>query len=267
LEEKNLLLKTLFHEDPIAEEGILTEYLAFAAKIKHYVADTSLILDSQIKSGKKILFEGAQGSLLDVDHGTYPYVTSSNTVAGNASCGSGIGPNAINKVVGICKAYTTRVGEGPFPTELTDAVGEHLQNVGQEFGATTGRKRRCGWLDMVVVRQAVRTSGIAAMAITKLDVLTGLNKIKICVGYQTANGNFTHAVPANISMFDQCRPVYEEYDGWKENIRNAKTLAALPANAQKYLQRLEELAETRVILVSVGSGREETITLKDPFRN
>ncbi len=266
LEEKNFLLHGLFKEKTLSEENIAAEYLAFAVKIKSYVTDTSLILDNEIKKGKKILFEGAQGANLDVDHGTYPYVTSSNTAAGYASCGSGIGPNAINKVVGICKAYTTRVGEGPFPTELKDAIGEHMQKVGQEFGATTGRKRRCGWLDIVLVRQAVRVSGITALAITKLDVLTGLDKIKICVGYKSENENFTHAVPANMRTLSQCQPIYEEFDGWREDILHAKKIEDLPVNAQKYLRRLEELAEASVILVSVGSGREETISLQDPFR-
>lgn len=267
LEEKNFLLHGLFKEKPLSEENIVAEYLGFAAKIKPYVKDTSLILDGEIKKGKKILFEGAQGSNLDVDHGTYPYVTSSHTVAGNASCGSGIGANAINKVVGICKAYTTRVGEGPFPTELKDAIGEHMQKVGQEFGATTGRKRRCGWLDIVLVRHAVRVSGVNALAITKLDVLTGLDKIKICVGYKSGNENFTHAVPANMRTLSQCQPIYEDFDGWREDILHAKKLEDLPVNAQKYLRRLEELAEANVILVSVGSGREDTIQLENPFRD
>ena len=267
LEEKNFLLTGLYKEKGPAEEIILAEYLNFAAKIKPYVTDTSLILDGEIKKGKKILFEGAQGSNLDVDHGTYPYVTSSNTAAGYASCGSGIGPNAINKVVGICKAYTTRVGEGPFPTELKDATGEHMQKVGQEFGATTGRKRRCGWLDIVLVRQAVRVSGITALAITKLDVLTGLNKIKICIGYKSVQGGFTEAVPSNMNTLSKCEPVYEEFAGWEENISHAKKIGDLPANTRKFLRRLEELSGVNIILVSVGSGREETITLKDPFRN
>jgi adenylosuccinate synthase len=267
LVEKNFLLTGLFREEPLAEDEIAIEYLAYAQKIKPYVADTSLIIDSEIKKGKKILFEGAQGSHLDVDHGTYPYVTSSNTVAGNAACGSGIGPNAVNKVVGICKAYTTRVGEGPFPTELNCEIGKRIQKIGQEFGATTGRPRRCGWLDMVLVRQAVRTSGITALAITKLDVLTGLDKLKICVGYKFPSGEFTHAFPANIDLFAQCQLVYEEFDGWQEDILNAQTIAELPANARKYLQRLEELSGARINLVSVGAGREETITVEDPFRD
>ncbi len=265
LNEKNFLLTGLYSDQPLSADEIAAEYLAYAQKIKPYVADTSLIIDSSIRAGKKILFEGAQGAHLDIDHGTYPYVTSSNTVAGNAACGSGVGPNAINSIVGICKAYTTRVGEGPFLTELNDEIGEYIQQAGQEFGATTGRKRRCGWLDIVLVRQAIRTSGITALAITKLDVLTGLDKVKICVGYKSAGGEFTHAVPADIDLFGQCQPVYEEFPGWKENILQARKLEELPANARRYLQRLEELTGVPLNLVSVGPGREETIILKDPF--
>jgi adenylosuccinate synthase len=265
LNEKNFLLTGLYSEQPLSAEEIAAEYLAYAQKIKPYVADTSLILDNAMAAGKKILFEGAQGAHLDIDHGTYPYVTSSNTVAGNAACGSGIGPNVINKIIGICKAYTTRVGEGPFLTELNDEIGDYIQQAGQEFGATTGRKRRCGWLDMVLVRQAVRTSGITALAITKLDVLTGLDKVKICVGYKAADAEFTHAVPADIDLFGQCQPVYEEFPGWKESIPEIRKLEELPANARRYLQRLEELAGVPLNLVSVGPGREETIILSDPF--
>lgn len=267
LTEKNFLLTGLFHGEPLSADEIAAEYLAYGEIIKPYVADTSLIIDSEIKKGKKILFEGAQGAHLDIDHGTYPYVTSSNTVAGNAACGSGVGPNAITNVVGICKAYTTRVGEGPFPTELTCEIGQRIQKAGQEFGSTTGRQRRCGWLDMVLVRQAVRTSGINRLAITKLDVLTGLDKIKICVGYKTPNAEFTHAVPANLSLFTQCQPIYEEFAGWKEDILNARSITELPVNARKYLHRMEELAEAKINLISVGPGREETIILEDPFRN
>jgi adenylosuccinate synthase len=265
LEEKNFLLTNYFKDRPLIAEEIASQYLAYAQKIKPYVADTSLILDHEIKQGKKILFEGAQGSHLDVDHGTYPYVTSSNTVSGNASCGSGIGPNAIGTVVGICKAYTTRVGEGPFPTELQDDIGNHMQTVGQEFGATTGRKRRCGWLDVVLVRQAVRVSGITALAITKLDVLTGLNKLKICVGYKTASAEYSYAAPSSMRVLSACQPIYEELDGWKEDILDAREISELPSNARKYLKRLEELAEAKIVIVSVGAGREETIMLEDPF--
>jgi adenylosuccinate synthase len=265
LNEKNFLLTGLYYDQPMSADEIAVEYLVYAKKIKTYVVDTSLIIDAAIKEGRKVLFEGAQGAHLDIDHGTYPYVTSSNTVAGNAACGSGVGPNVINQIVGICKAYTTRVGEGPFLTELNDEIGERIQKAGQEFGATTGRKRRCGWLDMVLVRQSVRTSGITALAITKLDVLTGLETVKICVGYKSESGDITHAVPANLDLFSRCRPVYEEFSGWKENISQARNINELPGNARKYLQRLEELAEVPVNLVSVGAGREEVIILKDPF--
>jgi adenylosuccinate synthase len=267
LEETNFLLTQLYGQAPLERDVIAAEYLAFAEKLKSYVADTSMILDDEIKKGKKILFEGAQGSHLDVDHGTYPYVTSSNTVSGNASCGSGIGPNTIHSIVGICKAYTTRVGEGPFPTELKDDIGDHMQKVGQEFGATTGRKRRCGWLDMVLLRHSVRVSGITALAITKLDVLTGLDKLKICIGYKTPEGDFTHAVPASINTLKACQPIYEELDGWSENILQAREMNELPANARKYLRRMEELSGVHIILVSVGPGREETIKIEDPFRS
>jgi adenylosuccinate synthase len=267
LEEKNYLFKNFFGVAPLDPQAVADEYLAYAEKIRPYVADTSLILAGEIQKGKKILFEGAQGCHLDVDHGTYPYVTSSNTVSGNAACGSGVGPGAISKVVGICKAYTTRVGEGPFPTELKDAIGDHLQKVGQEFGATTGRKRRCGWLDMVLVRQAVRVSGISTLAITKLDVLTGLPKIKICVGYKTAGGECREAVPASLKRFSTCEPVYEEFDGWTENIASAQNISELPVNARKYIQRLKELSGAGIALVSVGAGRDETIQLENPFEN
>jgi len=267
LEEKNFLLKNFFGAEPLSEEKIADEYLAFAQKIKPYVADTSLILDTEIKKGKKILFEGAQGCHLDIDHGTYPYVTSSNTASGNAACGSGIGPNAISNVVGIVKAYTTRVGEGPFPTELMDAIGEHIQKVGQEFGATTGRKRRCGWLDMVLVRHAVRVSGITKLAITKLDVLTGLDKLKICTGYRLGDQLITQGTPASLKDLAACVPVYEELDGWQEDITGALNMNDLPENARKYLKRMEELAGAKIVLVSVGAGREETIQLENPFQD
>lgn len=267
LEEKNYLFKNFFGVAPLDPQAVADEYLEYAEKIRPYVADTSLILAGEIQKGKKILFEGAQGCHLDVDHGTYPYVTSSNTVSGNAACGSGVGPGVISKVVGICKAYTTRVGEGPFPTELKDAIGDHLQKVGQEFGATTGRKRRCGWLDMVLVRQAVRVSGISTLAITKLDVLTGLPKIKICVGYKTAGGEYREAVPASLKRFSTCEPVYEEFDGWTENIASAQNISELPVNARKYIQRLKELSGAGIALVSVGAGRDETIQLENPFEN
>ncbi len=265
VEEKNFYLTRLFGEEPIREQEIFDEYRVYADKLRPYVADTSLILEQEMKTGKSILFEGAQGCHLDIEHGTYPFVTSSSTVAGNASCGTGVGPSSLHEVVGICKAYTTRVGEGPFLTELNDEIGDHLQQVGQEFGATTGRKRRCGWLDMVLVRQAVRVSGITGLAVTKLDVLTGLETLKICVGYQSDSALYPESVPPTPSLLNSCKPVYEEMAGWTEDIRKARRLDELPANAKRYIERLETLAAVPVILVSVGAGREETIVLKNPF--
>jgi len=265
VEEKNFYLTKLFQEEPLDSEAIYSEYRVYAERLRPYVADTSMIMSEEIKKGKKILFEGAQGSHLDIDHGTYPYVTSSNTVSGNAGCGTGIGPSAIGAVIGICKAYTTRVGEGPFITELTDEIGDRLREAGHEYGATTGRKRRCGWLDMVLVRQSVRLSGITGIALTKLDVLTGIEKLKICVGYKTPQGEFTASIPSNPRLLAQCEPVYEELNGWKENITKAKKIEELPYNTRRYIERLEELAGIKSVLVSVGAGREETIILKNPF--
>lgn len=267
VEEKNFYLTKLFGEEPIDGGAIREEYLAYADRIRPYAADCSLLLQKQIDHGKKILFEGAQGSHLDIDHGTFPYVTSSNTVSGNAACGAGVGPHRVGTVVGICKAYTTRVGEGPFLTELKDETGNRLQQVGQEFGATTGRKRRCGWLDMVLVRHAVRVSGISGLALTKLDVLTGIEKIKICTGYRTEHEEFTESVPANLRLLAKCRPVYEEMDGWTENIRGARRFEDLPRNTRRYIERLETLSGARMFLVSVGPDRNETITLQDPFQD
>ncbi len=265
VEEKNFLLEKYFGEAPVVFEEIFEEYRGYADRLREYVADTSLVLARAVKQGKHILFEGAQGCHLDIDHGTYPYVTSSNTVAGNACCGAGIGPRQIDGVVGICKAYTTRVGGGPFVTELTDEIGERIQTVGQEFGATTGRKRRCGWLDMVLVRHAARVSGVTGLAITKLDVLNGIEKVKICIGYRSGDGEFTDSVPSNTKVLESCEPVYEVLDGWTEDIGNVRTFEELPANTRRYVQRVEEMSGVEVILVSVGPGRNETIIKKRPF--
>jgi adenylosuccinate synthase len=267
LEEKNFWLTQYFHEEPVDEQAVLDDYLKCGAYLRPFVADTSMILARAMRQGKKILFEGAQGSHLDIDHGTYPYVTSSNTVSGNACCGTGVGPSAIHSVIGICKAYTTRVGEGPFPTELKDEIGERMQTVGHEYGATTGRKRRCGWLDLVLVRQSMRVSGITGLALTKLDVLQGIDKIKVCVAYRYGDEEFTENVPSNINIFSQCEPVYEEMDGWSEDISTARTLDELPKNARRYIERLEVLTGTKCILVSVDAGREGTIVTKNPFSN
>ena len=267
VEEKNFYLTKLFAEEPVDGKAIYEEYRAYAEQLRPYAADCSLVMQREIDKGKRILFEGAQGTHLDIDHGTFPYVTSSNTVAANACCGTGVGPSAIQSVVGICKAYTTRVGEGPFLTELKDETGARLQQVGQEFGATTGRKRRCGWLDMVLIRQSVRVSGITGIALTKLDVLTGIEKLKICVGYRMDRETFTESVPANLRLLNRCQPVYEEMDGWTDDIRGARQIADLPLNTRRYIERLEELSGARLVLVSVGPDRDETIILNNPFED
>ncbi len=267
VEEKNFYLTKLFDEEPVDGEAIYREYRAYAERLRPYAADCSLVMQREIDKGKKILFEGAQGTHLDIDHGTFPYVTSSNTVAANACCGTGVGPASAQSVIGICKAYTTRVGEGPFLTELTDETGARLQQVGQEVGATTGRKRRCGWLDMVLVRHAVRVSGITGIALTKLDVLTGIEKLKICTGYRTEGEEFTESVPANLRVLSRCQPVYEEMDGWTEDIRGARRIEELPRNTRRYIERLETLAGVRLVLLSVGPGRNETIILNNPFKD
>ncbi len=267
VEEKNFFLTEFFKEEPVDEQAIYNEYREYADRLRQYAANTSIILSREIEKGKNILFEGAQGNHLDVDHGTYPFVTSSNTVAGNACCGSGIGPTKISAVVGICKAYTTRVGGGPFITELTDDIGERIQKVGMEFGATTGRRRRCGWLDIVMVRQSARISGITGIAITKLDVLTGIEKLKVCVGYKIDGKDFTESVPSNLQILSQCRPIYEEMEGWAEDISKARNIQALPTNARKYVERVEELTGVKIFVASVGPGREETIIVENPFTN
>ncbi|HYY23986.1 MAG TPA: adenylosuccinate synthetase, partial [Candidatus Udaeobacter sp.] len=214
--------------------------------------------------GKRVLFEGAQGTLLDVDHGTYPFVTSSNTVAGGVSSGTGVGPRHIHKVIGISKAYTTRVGSGPFPTELHGREGEILKREGVEFGATTGRPRRCGWFDAVAVRHAVRINGITGLALTKLDVLTGFKKIPICVAYRY-DGKDHNEFSASIRVMQGAQPVLENMAGWNEGLTGFRKFSDLPANAQKYVRRIEEILQTEVILVSVGPGREQTVLLKNPF--
>jgi adenylosuccinate synthase len=264
LAQKNTYLVQVLKEEGFEFKKIHDEFVQFRDELGKYVRDTSRVIHGEIQKGKHILFEGAQGALLDVDHGTYPFVTSSNTVAGNACVGSGIGPTLIDSVVGIAKAYTTRVGEGPFPTELHDALGEKIRQKGQEFGATTGRPRRCGWFDAVVVNHAVRVNGIRGMVITKMDVLNDLDKIKVCVGYRL-DGKMIDYVPSNVETFQSVEPVYEELDGWKTEIKGAKSLSDLPANAQRYLRRVEELIGTKIVMVSVGSERNETLGVQNPF--
>lgn len=265
LPEKNFLLEKLLGEKPFTFEEIYDEYSTYADTLRKYVADTTLILHRDAAAGKKILFEGAQGTLLDVDHGTYPFVTSSSTCAGGAATGSGISPRDLHEIIGISKAYVTRVGSGPFPTELTDATGEQLRAAGHEFGATTGRPRRCGWFDALVVRYAVRVNGLTGVALTKLDVLTGFETIRICTGYEY-QGHTVEEIPANLEVFAQCRPVYEEMPGWSEDITAASSMDQLPENARNYVARLEQLIGCPIVLVSVGPRRDQTIQLKNPFR-
>jgi adenylosuccinate synthase len=262
--QKNIYLVQVLKEKSFEFSEIFEEYLGYKKQIEKYVKNTSLVLFEEIQKEKHVLFEGAQGALLDVDHGTYPYVTASNTVAGNACAGSGIGPTMIDSVIGVAKAYTTRVGEGPFPTELKDQIGEKIRQRGGEFGSTTGRPRRCGWFDAVVVNHSIRVNGIQKMTITKLDVLNEFDKIKVCVGYRLNGNAFSH-VPSNLEMLGRCEPVYEELDGWKTEIKGARNFSDLPPNAQRYIRRIEELIQTKITMISVGSERNETIGVKNPF--
>ncbi|HEY6871906.1 MAG TPA: adenylosuccinate synthase [Geobacteraceae bacterium] len=264
LEEKNFVLEKLLGEQPFTFEEIYDEYMGYAGVLARHMADTTLILHRDIKAGKKILFEGAQGTLLDVDHGTYPFVTSSSTCAGGACTGTGVSPRDIQEIIGISKAYVTRVGSGPFPTELLDDDGERLRKAGHEFGSTTGRPRRCGWFDTLVLKYAVRVNGLSGVALTKLDVLDGFETIRICTGYEY-DGKVFDELPANLDVFEKCRPVYEEMPGWQTGISGAKSFADLPERAQKYVRRLEELIGCPIVLVSVGPRRDETIMLRNPF--
>ncbi|ABB33473.1 adenylosuccinate synthetase [Geobacter metallireducens RCH3] len=264
LEEKNFILEKLLGEKPLSFDEIHKTYSGYADILRKYVANTSLILCKDIAAGKKLLFEGAQGTLLDVDHGTYPFVTSSSTCAGGACTGTGVGPRDIHEIIGISKAYVTRVGSGPFPTELLDADGEQLRQTGGEFGATTGRPRRCGWFDAMVVRFAVRVNGLTGVALTKLDVLNDFDTIKICTGY-TYEGKPVEDLPANLAVFEKCQPVYEEMPGWKSDIRGVRRFEDLPEKARLYVHRLQELISCPIVLVSIGPGRDETITIRNPF--
>ncbi len=241
------------------------DFAALGERLKPYVSDVSLYLAGQVQRGARILFEGAQGTLLDVDHGTYPFVTSSNCVAGNAAVGSGLGPTAIDRVMGISKAYTTRVGGGPFPTELTDDVGERLRKVGDEFGATTGRPRRCGWLDGVVLRYAVRVNGLYGLALTKLDVLSGLKTLQICNAYELDGRRITE-LPGDYEDLARVKPLYETLPGWDDKLAGVRTFDELPENAKRYVRRVEEISGVPVTCISVGADRGETVLLQNPFR-
>ena len=264
LEEKNFYLKHYLSAEPLDPESIVDQYQGYAERLAPHVVNISIVMNQAVKAGKQILFEGAQGTHLDIDHGTYPFVTSSNTVSGNACCGAGIGPKEITGVIGIVKAYTTRVGRGPFPTELFDEIGDTIQKKGAEFGATTGRKRRCGWLDTVLLRNAARLNGLTGLVITKLDVLDGLTSLKICTGYEY-NGETLDDFPAALKTLEACKPVFETFPGWSEDISGIRKLEDLPKNARHYLDRIEELLETPIDIVSVGPGRNETIIVSHPF--
>ena len=258
LNDKNQVLTKVFNRKNMSVAEILEEYLAYAEILRPYVADTSLLLDKALKAGKTVLLEGSQGTLLDVDHGTYPFVTSSNPTAGGACTGSGIGPKAITRVIGIVKAYTTRVGSGPFPTELLDDDGDKLRTIGHEYGTTTGRNRRCGWYDAPIARYAVRINGLTDFFLTKLDVLTGWEKIPVCVAYDV-DGTRHDELPASQTDFHHAKPVYEYLPGWKEDISKARTLSDLPKNAQDYVKYLEEISGAPMSAIGVGPGRDETI--------
>ncbi|RZB32103.1 MAG: adenylosuccinate synthase [Desulfobacteraceae bacterium Eth-SRB1] len=264
LEEKNFYLEEYLSSNPLDLEDIINQYNEYAKRLSPHVTNISVVINNAIKSGRQVLFEGAQGTHLDIDHGTYPYVTSSNTIAGNACGGAGIGPKEITGVIGIVKAYTTRVGEGPFPAELSDKTGNTIQKKGAEFGATTGRKRRCGWLDTVILRNAVRLNGLTGIAITKLDVLGGLESLKICTGYEY-KGKILQDFPAGLNILSKCKPIYETVPGWSENISDIRAIEDLPQNARNYLNRIEELIETPIHLISLGPARDETIMVTNPF--
>lgn len=259
LEEKNQILTKVYGETKIDVDAIIAEYEAFDKKIDEYITDTALYLNKALADGKRIIAEGAQGALLDVDHGTYPYVTSSNPTSGGACTGLGIPPTAVSDIVGIVKAYCTRVGNGPFPTELLDATGERLRTIGQEFGATTGRPRRCGWFDAVALRYSAMINGITRIAITKLDVLDTFEEIKICVGYEV-KGKRLKSFPTDLTTLERITPVFESFPGWKEPISSVRSYADLPSNARRYVEALGGLTGTSVWLVSVGARRDQTVT-------
>ena len=265
LDEKNFYLKNYLSADILDAGEIIDQYRVYADRLAPHVANVSVLINEAIKNGQHVMFEGAQGTHLDIDHGTYPFVTSSNTVAGNACCGSGVGPRQIDEVIGIVKAYTTRVGAGPFPSELFDDIGNQIQEKGAEFGATTGRRRRCGWLDTVILRNAVRLNGLTGLAITKLDVLDDLESVKICTAYEY-QGDIIKDFPASLDVLADCKPVYETLPGWAEDTSKMRKLEDFPTNARSYLDRMAELAETEVQIVSIGPDRDQTIVLKHPYQ-
>lgn len=265
LEEKNRLLEKMYDTEGFKIEDILDEYYEYGQQVKKYVVDTSVVLNDALDEGRRVLFEGAQGVMLDIDQGTYPFVTSSNPVAGGVTIGSGVGPTKIQHVVGVSKAYTTRVGDGPFPTELHDEIGDQIREVGREYGTTTGRPRRVGWFDSVVVRHARRVSGITDLSLNSIDVLTGIEKLKICVAYKL-NGEITEEFPASLNELAKCEPVYEEMPGWTEDITGVKNLSELPANARHYLERISQLTGIPLSIFSVGPDRSQTNVVRSVYR-
>ena len=264
MEAKNAIITKIYGGEPFDYETVLKEYLAYAEELRPYVADTGVVLDEVFAAGKSVLFEGAQATFLDIDHGTYPYVTSSNPTAGNACTGSGVGPRFIDHVVGVVKAYTTRVGEGPFITELldTDGPGTQIRETGREYGTVTGRPRRCGWLDAFMLKYSARLNSLDYLAITRLDILDQMPKIKMCVGYKIGD-EVLKQIPASLNVLAKVEPIYEEFDGWMTDISGIREYDKLPENAKKYLARLSEVAGVELGIVSVGPNREQTIVLKD----
>src|SRR5581483_5121822 len=267
LAEKNALFTQVYGVEPLDAGAILAEYNAYAAALRPFVQDTAALVYQTARNGKGVLFEGAQGTLLDIDLGTYPYVTSSHPIAGGACVGTGVGPTLIDGVIGVAKAYTTRVGAGVFPTELLNGTGDYIRERGHEYGTTTGRPRRCGWLDTVILRYALRVNGLSCLSLGHLDVLSGLDTVKIGVAYKTADGQTLHDLPSDLSFRPDCEPIYEELPGWSENVAEARTYAALPGNARRYIERVQELAGVPVATVSVGPAREQTILVDEVLRN
>lgn len=264
LDEKNFLIERRFRRPKLNPEEIVQEYLTYGERMQPHITDTSVALQNFIAGGRHVLFEGAQGTLLDIDHGTYPFVTSSNVVSGNACSGSGVGPNVIEKCWGVVKAYTTRVGQGAFPTELTDRLGENLREKGGEYGATTGRPRRCGWLDTVILNHSVRLNGLTGIALTKMDVLTGITPLRIATSYELGGKTLDH-VPSDINDFGRAVPRYREVKGWDEPLSDCRSFDDLPKNARDYVEMIENLTGVPITLISVGPAREQSILRKAPF--
>ncbi|WP_283580571.1 adenylosuccinate synthase [Ligilactobacillus aviarius] len=266
LAQKNALFEKIYDEEPFDFDSLFNEYYEYGQQLKDYVTDTSVLVNEAISAGKNVLFEGAQGIMLDLDHGTYPYVTSSNPVVGGALAGAGVGPQSLTKMVGVCKAYSTRVGEGPFPTELTNETGDWIREKAHEYGTVTGRPRRIGWFDAVAMRHAKRVSGMNCLSLNLLDIFTGLKKVKICTAYML-DGKQIDYYPASLKELERCEPVYEKFDGWTEDISTVTEYDQLPANAKKYLKRIEKLTGLQLMTISVGPSREQTITLKDAWED